>query len=377
MQIGREQPSAPPAAAGDDWAAGKVISDLRNNLLAATQGAVHWRQHGGSHVVASSTEHASRKPRCAGLRTPQQAHGCTAAQPQPNVQYEMSSPATSDTSESCADTGHDGTATCSATHMYECIVCLETKPLSSRQPWPRLATGNGEVLRAGDCGHPTCTDCMRMFLTTRVSEGSCHRIRCPHEGCKNELFESDVARMVEAPIAKRFAELRAQDYSRRAATIVTDAEEGTDYAMLWVLYETARICPRCSVVIQRSAGCDHFYCMCGHQFNWSSAPRAVGGGKKRYGRTIRLAESLKVPLAEAEMYGDAKMMSKCLKLAQILETTVEEAVELHKKARNGDQEARGLIRAARQGDRLELARMRAQHSARLGSESKTAAPAAA
>ena len=77
------------------------------------------------------------------------------------------------------------------------------------------------------------------------------------------------------------------------------------------------------------------------------------------------------------MYGDAKMMSKCLKLAQILETTVEEAVELHKKARNGDQEARGLIRAARQGDRLELARMRAQHSARLGSESKTAAPAAA
>lgn len=319
---------------------------------------------------------------------------CRAVQrSQPHEQQEegmgtrmSSARATSDAPATTTGVTTDSTPSTSAT--YECIVCLECKPLSTRQPWPRVATGNGEVLRTGDCGHPTCGDCMRLFLTSRVSEGNCHRIRCPHEGCKNELFESDVALMVEARIAKRFSDLRAQDYSKRASTIIDDAEEGTDYEMLWVLYETARLCPRCSVVIQRSAGCDHFYCMCGHQFNWSTAPRAVGGGKKRYGRTIRLAENLKVPLAEAEMFGDAKMMTKALKIAHVLEITVQEAVDLHKKAQKGDQLARNLIRAARQGDSLELQRLKAElqrlkaeveaeHNARPGGEAKAAAPAAA
>lgn len=271
---------------------------------------------------------------------------------------------------------HDGLQACNSA-TYECIVCLEYKPLSTRQPWPRVATGNGEVLRAGDCGHPTCRDCMTMFLTSRVTEGNCHRIRCPHEGCKNELFERDVVHMVEASTAKRFADLRAQDYSSRASTIIDDAEEGTDYEMLWVLYETARLCPRCSVVIQRSAGCDHFFCMCGHQFNWRSAPRAVGGSKKKYGRTIRLAERLNVPLAEAEMFGDVKTMTKGLRIAHVLEITVEEAVDLHKQAKRGDQLARNMIRAARQGNCSELQTLKAQHSARSGSEAKVVTPAAA
>ena len=37
-----------------------------------------------------------------------------------------------------------------------------------------------------------------------------------------------------------------------------DAEGATaDYGYLKILWETARLCPRCSVVIQRSKGCDH------------------------------------------------------------------------------------------------------------------------
>lgn len=218
---------------------------------------------------------------------------------------------------------------------------------------------------------------MREFVTSRVDEGTVHSICCPYEGCKNEIFESDVARMVDARVASRFAELRAQDYSRRAAMIVADAEDGTDYDMLRVLHETARLCPRCSVVIQRSSGCDHFFCRCGHSFNWVTAPRAVGGDKKKYGRVITLAQSLQVPLAEAEKYGNAKTMVKGVKIADALGITVEEAVTLHTQARSGDQLARDLIRATRQGDPLELKRLKEQHSAESGSGPQVPASAAA
>ena len=57
----------------------------------------------------------------------------------------------------------------------------------------------------------------------------------------------------------------------------------------------------------------------GHRFNFSSAPRPVGEGMKKYGRVIGLAEHLGLSLQEAEKYGDMRLFSKGLKLAAVLQ----------------------------------------------------------
>ena len=243
-------------------------------------------------------------------------------------------------------------------HDYVCEVCFEPKPLRSKQCWPRIVTGNGQVLRAGDCGHDVCAECMTGYLTSRVAEGSVFGIRCPHPGCTNEICEADAKRMAPAAVAQRFAELRARDFSARAQEIAEGAT--ADYGYLKILWETARLCPRCSVVIQRSKGCDHFYCVCGHSFNWQQAPRPVGGGMKKYSRVISLAESLGISLSEAERIGGgkSKLFWKGQQLATTMGCSPDEATEIHKRAFKGDQLSRDLIRAAREGNAAELRRLK-------------------
>ena len=197
------------------------------------------------------------------------------------------------------------------------------------------------------------------FLSSRVEEGSVFCIRCPYQGCTNELFESDVRRMAPptqgettSVLSTRFAELRSRDFSLRA-TQIRD-EQSTDFDMLKLLWSCSRLCPRCSVVIERSEGCSHMYCMCGHSFNWDAAPRPVGGKQKKYGQVIDLAQGAGLSLEEAErMGGSIKLWQKALKLMRIVECTLAEACEIHKSAASGDAKARALIREARQEARLE------------------------
>merc|ERR1712187_548958 len=112
-------------------------------------------------------------------------------------------------------------------------------------------TGNGDVLRASDCGHMICRECMASYIVARVEEQRVFGIRCPSVGCKNELYEQDLRRLVQGgelarEVFDRFIEFRSRDYTTRVKDFTDEAAETSiDYALLRQLWHTTRLCPRC------------------------------------------------------------------------------------------------------------------------------------
>merc|ERR1719201_3230057 len=122
-----------------------------------------------------------------------------------------------------------------------------------------------------------------------------------------------------------------------------------------------RLCPRCSLAIERSEGCNSFYCICGHHFDFSTAPRVLGSGISNFGTVISTAKSLGISIAEAEKFGiDAGSVGKewrrgravaahsiVSRIATRTRMSTDEAWELHVRAQSGDEEARTQIRESR------------------------------
>jgi len=250
---------------------------------------------------------------------------------------------------------------------FTCQVCLEQQ--STRLPLDKLATGNGDVLRAYDCDHPVCQGCLATFVATRVQEQRVFNLRCPMVGCTNELFEQDLKKMVQAgalqtSIIDRFLELRARDYSARAnelaQSLSTKGVAQPDFELIEKLWHTTRLCPRCSLIIERSQGCNSFFCICGHHFNFATAPRIVGNGIQNYGKLITFAKTYGISLQAAERYGAGIALSgkqwrkeravatyrDVSKIAAVANLQVDDAWELYQLARSGDQDAQKNIRAA-------------------------------
>lgn len=237
-----------------------------------------------------------------------------------------------------------------------CLVCFEE--VKVRLALPELKTGNGDIFRSTDCHHPVCQTCVASFVVARVEEQRVFGICCPAEGCRTELHEQDVKHLVEngaldPAVRDKFIAYRSRDYTERARgfaqTMMKSGLQPEDYDVLRSLWQSTRLCPRCSLTIQKSGGCNSFYCICGHHFNYESAPRAVGEGIKNFGRVISLAEWLRIPVDEAQRFsGDWKLYFKAHRTAAALGLDLEEARELHVKACEGDEIARTKIRIARQ-----------------------------
>jgi len=261
---------------------------------------------------------------------------------------------------------------------FQCQVCFEHK--HERLPLPKLATGNGDVLRAADCDHPICQTCMATWVTTRVQEQLVFNVRCPFVGCTNGLFEQDVGRLVLAgelplPISESFAGIRTRDYSARAQALpqelLAKLEENKDFDVIHKLWETMRLCPRCSLAIERSAGCNSFFCICGHHFDFATAPHLFGNDIQNYSNVIDMAQILHVSLEDAQKYGSDVLSGKNWSRQRALaahrlvtriavqrsgaeadnNVALAEAWKLHQQAKAGDTEARKIIRAAKHNAR--------------------------
>lgn len=277
---------------------------------------------------------------------------------------------------------------------FSCQVCFTEK--SKRLALPQLRTQNGDQLRAGDCNHPVCVECMAAWVTSRVEEQRVFNIRCPGEGCKNELHEQDVSRLVQsgalpARVAAQLAELRARDYSARAHELSTSLTEKLEcqlnalrargdapsteeasavcssYAMVQRL-EKLRLCPRCHVAIEKSEGCNDFGCICGHRFDFGKAPRACTGPPlahlEKFDRVVSLLKQ-GVPFRTAELrvravlqdteaqaeLAEARRLRKAsntaAKVSAALGLSLEDAKELTARAEGGDEAAWLRIREAR------------------------------
>lgn len=236
----------------------------------------------------------------------------------------------------------------------ECQICLES--MTERLQLKEARTPNGNVLRTGDCGHEICCTCMARHVAVQVEEQRVFCLRCPMVGCKTELLEKDLRNLVtkgtlEAKVVNRFVELRARDFTARAhglAKVVPGRQE--DYAMVRWLWETTRLCPRCNVAVEKSQGCNSFWCICGHHFDYAKAPRAVGHGVKNFKYIVGMAELLRLRLDEAERVGEWKLYFKACRLQKTLAVPMDEALGICKRASEGDADARAAIRSARQAD---------------------------
>mmetsp|Transcript_53501 Transcript_53501/g.148318 ORF Transcript_53501/g.148318 Transcript_53501/m.148318 type:complete len:460 (-) Transcript_53501:244-1623(-) len=193
-----------------------------------------------------------------------------------------------------------------ACEAFICQVCFES--CAERLPLPPLKTVNGQWIRKADCGHPICRACMAMYVTVHVEEQRVFGIRCPVENCAVEVHELDVWKLVQTgalavEVSERLAELRSRDYRARLEGLSETLPSlssllslsAKDLGLLQVLWRTMRLCPRCSVVIEKSDGCNSFGCICGHYFDFRAAPHLFGDGVRRFdflGVVYQYGESL-------------------------------------------------------------------------------------
>lgn len=242
----------------------------------------------------------------------------------------------------------------------DCLVCFE--PVAERIPLGPLTTRNGDVIRTGDdCRHSICAPCMSKYVAASVEGLRVHDVSCPVPGCTRRLFVADIDEMVgkghlAADLRDRFVEIRSQDFGARASELSNTMSRqlgDEDYDLLAQLWSTARLCPRCSVVIERSHGCNSFYCICGHHFNYERAPRAVGNGVRGFRWKVAMARKLEVPVSVAVSCRTGKQCSRVVSLAAALGVGIDEAGRLHERARSGDEAARETIRRLRRAARAE------------------------
>jgi len=230
------------------------------------------------------------------------------------------------------------------TAEFICEVCFERR--SDRLPLNELKTGgNGNVLRQNDCGHGICRECMAAYVTARVDEQRVFDVRCPHPGCKNELFQQDLTKLaLPVGVCEQFAKLRTQDYSQRAKELKeTLLRDAAALGKTREISNMARLCPRCSVVLQKSEGCNSFFCICGHHFQYDKAPRIFPVHTLR---ALRIADKFDKTLDEAELLVGQGFL-KFMRVASQLGVPWEEARDLQRRAQGGDKAAMEQIRAAR------------------------------
>lgn len=234
---------------------------------------------------------------------------------------------------------------------FTCQICFESQ--DNRLQLPRVATNNGDVMRKGDCDHPICRDCIATHVRIRVEDHRVFNLRCPFDGCTNELYEQDLRvlaneGLLSNDICSRFVDLRARDFAARAVSFDETIPQSDEDVEFLHRMRDMRLCPRCRLVMQRSEGCNSFYCICGEHFNYALAERAVANGVKHFRFVVALAKSQKVAVTEAAKYsGDINLFRKVRKTAEQLGLTCDQALTLHLRAQDGNVGARALIRKGR------------------------------
>lgn len=122
----------------------------------------------------------------------------------------------------------------------------------------------GEHYKKVDCTHEFCKGCLEQWIKQGL-DGRQIQIRCPDGGCKFVFSGDDVKRIAGSMAYDQFVNLGNESYKERIKEVVADP------LMQKYLDTHTRVCPNCSVIIERSEGCNSMRCPCGHSFQWTTA----------------------------------------------------------------------------------------------------------
>ena len=235
--------------------------------------------------------------------------------------------------------------------QQQCQVCFT--PAEQRFTLPALGTGNGEVLRRADnCttkDHVFCVACVEQFVKSRVADLRVADLRCPFPECATRLYDTDVARVLskDAETLARYRELIKADFSGKLEATLQSVE---DIESLHMLAQCGiKLCPSCGCLLQRSTGCNSFYCVCGNHFDFQSAKGVIS---KEMQNVIKVARLTGLPLDEARAFrGSLRALRRANSVLDAFgrdNMTLAAARELADRAFRGDAEARAQIRQARE-----------------------------
>jgi len=132
----------------------------------------------------------------------------------------------------------------------ECGVCFAIKPLVHFSH-PRKPPGS--------CAHYFCCGCWVSQIEVTVNEARMEA-RCMGEGCSECLSEKDVKRLAPELFAG-FCKNKYEQYEGRLKAVFIEDDAFGQWAR-----RNTQGCPRCHVLVQRSEGCNHMSCRCGHEF---------------------------------------------------------------------------------------------------------------
>lgn len=201
----------------------------------------------------------------------------------------------------CYDTYH--------VEPIDCEICLEEGTTN----YTRL-----------NCGHAYCRACMVGHFNAAIDGGRVTNLTCPHDGCNHVITNTEVHNIAhgDARFVVRYGQATLREFIaqnpgmrhcptpgcdnvfdnehndvreyhcaacnqrycancclRHPATMGCAEARAADPAArehaAWIAAGNGRHCPRCTVLVQRTEGCNHMTCRCTHEFcyicgaNWN------------------------------------------------------------------------------------------------------------
>ncbi|KAK3265323.1 hypothetical protein CYMTET_25981 [Cymbomonas tetramitiformis] len=135
-----------------------------------------------------------------------------------------------------------------------CLICREEQSQS----------GPLQVMREC-CGETFCVACLQQYLSHCIEKCDQVAVRCPGSKCKQLMGWSSVKlHATEATFERYVGAHRRQHLDR-----LNDTDGHNSDFWKWACSGDLAACPVCSILIQRSQGCNHMHCTsCLHDFNY-------------------------------------------------------------------------------------------------------------
>lgn len=157
-------------------------------------------------------------------------------------------------------------------HFAECMVCFELKIFPSFIPFCfKDFRVTGDSMTKNGPRHPNsiCQVCLEQHARSAVKGGKLF-VRCPYVGCGRSLQTLELKNTLPDKEYNDFVKAlkEAEEYAQKS----NQEDDEVTLATMGIQGLELRMCPACSIRIEKNEGCSSMVCYrCGENFSWSSA----------------------------------------------------------------------------------------------------------